>query len=204
MEQVLFRPQDITKKIGVTYKTLWNWIKTGKIITVRTPNGRHLIPQSELEKLHIVKPEPLNKLNIIYARVSNTKQRDDLLRQITRLQNYASSNQLKIDLVLNDIGSGMNFKRKKFLQLLKLIFEKKIETLIIENKDRLCRFAFEIFEQFQEPFNFKIVVVCQAPTEQEPFEHELTQDLISIIHHFSMKLYSNRRNLFKKLAQELK
>jgi predicted site-specific integrase-resolvase len=40
-------------------------------------------------------------------------------------------------------------------------------------------------------------------TIETTFEDELIQDLISIIHHFSMKLYSNRRHQLKKIKNEL-
>ena len=197
-------PKEFKKLIDVTYKTVWNWIKSGKIKSVRSASNRHLIPVSELEKLKICKPVEIQKINIIYARVSNTKQNDDLKRQIERLSNYASFNNIKIDKVFSDIGSGMNFNRKHFLEIFNLLLKKQINILLIEHKDRLCRFAFEIFEKLSGLFNFKLIVVCQTPLESESFEQELTNDMISIIHHFSMKLYSNRRKKFKKLITELK
>jgi predicted site-specific integrase-resolvase len=205
MEQIKYiRPKTITKQIGITYRTLWNWIKTGKIEAIKGHNGQYLIPESELLKLKIVKPVPTEKIAIIYARVSNTKQKEDLNRQIIRLTNYASVNNLKIDETIQDIGSGINFNRKGFQRLIKLMTEQKLDVLLIENKDRLCRFAYELFNTFSNLFKFKIVVTCDNPLEIEPFEKELTNDLIAIIHHFSMKLYSNRRKDFKLLAEKLK
>jgi Predicted site-specific integrase-resolvase len=205
MDQEKFiKPITITKSLGITYKTLWNWIKSGKIKTSKGLTGRYLIPESELLRLKIIKPTPIDKISIIYARVSNTKQKEDLNRQIIRLSNYASAHNIKIDETLHDIGSGMNFNRKNFQKIIKLIAEQKIDVLLIEHKDRLSRFAFEIFNSFSVLFNFKIIITCSDPLEIEPFEKELTQDLISIIHHFSMKLYSNRRKEFKLLAEKLK
>lgn len=46
-------------------------------------------------------------------------------------------------------------------------------------------------------------IIVLNSTSEITFEQELTQDLISIIHHFSMKMYSNRRQKFKELAKEL-
>lgn len=205
MNQIKYiRPKTITKQIGITYRTLWNWIKTGKIEAVKGHNGQYLIPESELLRLKIIKPTPVEKISVIYARVSNTKQKEDLNRQINRLTNFASANNIKIDETLQDIGSGMNFNRRNFQKLINLMAEQKLDTLLIENKDRLCRFAYELIDSFSKLFNFKIVVTCNNPLEIEPFEKELTNDLVSIIHHFSMKLYSNRRKDFKLLAEKLK
>jgi len=42
-----------------------------------------------------------------------------------------------------------------------------------------------------------------AKQMEEDFQTELTEDLISIIHHFSMKMYSNRRKMLKLTQQNL-
>lgn len=203
-QEKFLRPRFLTKQLGITYKTLWNWIKSGKLQATKGHNGQYLIPESELFRLNIIKPVSINKISVIYARVSNTKQKEDLNKQISRLSNYASSINLKIDDTFSDFGSGMNFNRKSLQKIIKLIADKQLDILLIENKDRLCRFAFEIFESLSVLFNFKIIVTCDNPLEIEPFEEELTDDLISIIHNFSMKLYSDRRKKFKKLSAELK
>ena len=36
---------------------------------------------------------------------------------------------------------------------------------------------------------------------EKNFQQELTDDLISIIHHFSMKMYSNRRKKLKEASK---
>lgn len=46
-------------------------------------------------------------------------------------------------------------------------------------------------------------MVLNATTEED-FQSELINDLISIIRHFSMKLYSNRRKELKYLEKKLK
>ena len=90
----------------------------------------------------------------------------------------------------------MNFKDRDGLNLIiSEVIENKIDTIFVENKDRLARFGFELLEKMFESFGTKIVVISNA--ENTTYEQELTQDLISIIHHFSMKSYSNRRKLNK-------
>lgn len=144
-----------------------------------------------------------SRFNIIYCRVSNTKQKDDLLKQETILKEYAISNGYKVDYIFKDIASGMNENRNEFNNLIKLVIENKVNKIFISYKDRLTRFGYNYFEYIFKLFGTEIEVVNL--TKEEDFQTELTQDLISIIHHFSMKMYSNRRkelNSLKKVLQQ--
>jgi predicted site-specific integrase-resolvase len=144
-----------------------------------------------------------NRYNVIYCRVSNTKQRDDLDKQEKVLKEYAISNGYKVDYVFKDIASGMNESRKDLNELIKLVIENKVSKVFVSYKDRLTRFGYNYFEYIFKMFGTEIEVVNL--TKEEDFQTELTQDLISIIHHFSMKMYSNRRkelNALKKVLQQ--
>lgn len=63
------------------------------------------------------------------------------------------------------------------------------------------RFGFESFEGFFKYFGCKILVLNDAISNKS-YEQELTEDLLSIIHHFSMKSSSYRRKL-NKIRKEL-
>lgn len=144
-----------------------------------------------------------NRYNVIYCRVSNTKQKDDLDKQEQILKEYVISNGFKVDYIFKDIASGMNESRKELNELIKLVVENKINKVFISYKDRLTRFGYNYFEYIFKMFGTEIEVVNL--TKEEDFQTELTQDLISIIHHFSMKMYSNRRkelNALKKVLQQ--
>lgn len=130
------------------------------------------------------------KLNIIYCRVSNTKQKEDLDRQQSTLKQYAIANGYKIHNVFKDIASGMNQNRKEFNQLINLVIDRKVNKIFISYKDRLTRFGYSYFQYIFKLFGTQIQVVNL--TKQQDFQSQLAQDLISIIHHFSMKMYSNR------------
>ena len=83
------------------------------------------------------------------------------------------------------------------ISIIDLITSNEIDTVYITYKDRLTRFNFELLENLFSKYQTKIIVINQ--TENTPFQEELTRDLISIIHHFSMKMYSNRRKLMKEI-----
>ena len=140
--------------------------------------------------------------NVIYSRVSNTKQKDDLIKQQRILREYMTSNGFIVDKIYSDIASGMNSDRNDFNNMISDCFDAKIDKIFITYKDRFIRFGFDYFVNILKKLDVEIVVI--NATTEEDFQSELTNDLISIIHHFSMKLYSNRRKELKELETKLK
>ena len=63
------------------------------------------------------------------------------------------------------------------------------------------RFGFDYFPKFLDHFDVNIEILNS--TKEEDFQNELTEDLISIIHHFSMKMYSSRRHELNRFKKEL-
>ena len=144
-----------------------------------------------------------NRLNVIYARVSNTKQHNDLLNQIELVKSYCIINGIKISKVYQDIASGMNENRKDFNILINDVISGKIKNIYISFKDRLTRFGFDYFKNLFQKYNVNIIILDELEESNKTFQDELTEDLISIIHHFSMKLYSNRRKKLKEIEKIL-
>ena len=190
---------EVKKILKVTNRTVHTYITQGKI-KFRKINDKHYIYNDE-DVYALANIKHPDKINVTYARVSLSKQKNDLITQNERLYNYCSFNGIVLNKQYQDVKSGMNFNdRKEFNKMLNLIVENKIDKIIIENKDRLCRFGFDLFENFSKQFNTTIIVTSEV--ENKSYEQELTDDLISIIHYFSMKSYSNRRKL-NKIKQEL-
>ena len=94
-------------------------------------------------------------------------------------------------------GSGLNYNRKKWNALLEEVMEQKIKQIVITHKDRFLRFGYDWFEQFCRKYGTTIVVVNKE--ELSPQE-ELVQDIISILHVFSCRLYGLRK--YKKQITE--
>ena len=67
-----------------------------------------------------------------------------------------------------------------------MINDKVIGVLVIFYKDRLVRFGFELFEELSKLNNFKIIIIDNSETNKTK-ETEFAEDLISIIHYFSMR-----------------
>lgn len=185
----MLKPKDFAEKIGVTVKTLQNWDNDGTLKAQRTPtNRRYYTEQQYLE--YIGQGKSSQRKVVAYARVSNAGQKDDLANQVEFLRNYANGKGIILDEVITDIGSGLNYKRKKWNQLLDSIMSNEIDTVYITYKDRFIRFGYGWFEKLAHKFNTQIVVLNNpdlSPTE------ELTEDLVSIIHVFSCRIYGLRK-----------
>ena len=192
--------KEVKKILKVTNRTINNYVNSGKIRYTKINKNHYDYNDEDIYAL--IKEKYPKREIVTYSRVSLPKQKNDLISQTERLYNYAISNGYCLSKQYEDIKSGMNFtNRKNFIKLIDDITNNKIETIIVENKDRLARFGFDLFEMLCKQYNVTIIVTSNV--ENKSYETELTEDLISIIHHFSMKSYSNRRK-FNKLKQELK
>lgn len=132
------------------------------------------------------------KLIVIYSRVSTSIQKENLQRQTQRIKEFCSAKGYVVDEVLSDIGSALNYNRKNYTKLLNLVINKKIAKIVLEYKDRLLRIGFEDFERICKSFGTEIIVIDNTNGDKSK-QQEITEDLVSIIHHFSMRIYSSRK-----------
>lgn len=173
--------------LGVHPNTLRTWESKNLIETIKTPSGQRLYNVNSYihsqEKTD--SPSKFNRINVLYARVSSKGQSKELNTQIEFLKTkYPHHN------VIKDIGSGLNYKRAGFKTILDMCLSKTIGELVVTHKDRLCRFGFDIVDHLVKSSGGKIVVLNN--TASFPQE-EMVQDIISIIHVFSSRLYGLRK-----------
>ena len=190
------KAREARKILNITQPTLSKYVKIGRIKVIKINDYNYIYDDNDVYSIIGLKNNKHDKINVSYARVSNQPRKNDLKEQSNRLYEYSIAKGIEISKQFEDIKSGMTFDRTDFHKLIKLIIEGKIEIVIVENKDRLCRFGFELLEEIFKYFGTKIVVVNNEISNKS-YEQELTDDLISIIHYFSMKSYSNRGKLNK-------
>jgi predicted site-specific integrase-resolvase len=197
MSKKFIRPEDAIRQLKVSAGTLRLWSDQGKIECVRTAGGhRRYCIESVLNIREEKYPDnPIIKKCICYCRVSSHGQKEDLERQVeyfsTKFPNHV---------IIRDIGSGLNFKRKGFNSILDFAIKGDIQEVVVTHKDRLCRFGFELIERIiTEYSNGKIVVLNQEKTSPEK---ELVDDLISVVTVFSSRLYGLRSHSIKKQIKE--
>jgi len=189
--------------LGVSYITLWRWIREGRIRAVRGPSGRWLIPWSEIERIRGSVGVSERVRAVIYARVSSRKQAEqgDFDRQVEVLKKYAAEHGYEVVAILKDVGSGLKENRPGLRRLFKLVAEGRVDIVLVTYRDRLTRFGFEHLRYFFERFGVEIVEVMQE--EKEPLE-ELVEDLLSIIVSFAGRIYGMRSHKARKLVEQNK
>lgn len=192
----IYKPKEFAELLGVTVTTLQRWDNDKKLIAYRNPKGRRFYTHKQYENYMGISQTKVGKI-VLYTRVSNRGQMDDLKNQIDFLRQYVNAKGIIVDEVIQDIGSGLNYKRKKWNQLLDEVIGRKILTIYITHKDRFIRFGFDWFLNLARKFGTEIVVVNHE--ELSPQE-ELIQDLIAIIHVFSCRIYGLRK--YKKQMKE--
>ncbi|MFY4506023.1 IS607 family transposase [Lacticaseibacillus rhamnosus] len=193
----MFKPNEMAKRLGVTVKTLQKWDNSGKFKAHRTPTNRRYYTENQYLAYISHNDQPKKRLQVAYARVSNVGQKDDLANQIDFLRRYANGKGIILDEVITDIGSGLNYKRKKWNALLDDVMAGHVETIFVTYKDRFVRFGYDWFERLAQKFDTQIVVLNNPDLSPQ---EELTEDLISIIHVFSCRLYGLRK--YKKKLED--
>lgn len=187
--------------LNITRVTLSSYVKNNKIKVYNLPNGRYFYDDDSVLALIGRKSKKTNKKIISYSRVSTNSQKEQLKDQTVRIYESCISRSIVLDEQIEDIKSGMDSNRIGFQKICNEIISGNVQLLVIENKDRLVRFGFDILESIFKKFGTSILVLNEV-LENKSYEKELTEDLISIIHYFTMKSYSHRRKL-NKLRREL-
>ena len=177
------------KKLGVGYRTTWNWYKAGKLKGYQLPTGTIIITENENSSSQKV---------AIYARVSSAENKTNLDSQADRLIAYCQAKGWQIHKVVKEIGSGINDNREK---LLKLLADTEMTVIVVVHKDRLTRFGFNYISTLFEIQGRRIEVVNLAENGKE----DLLSDFVSIIYSFCARLYGQRRAKRKteKITQQL-
>ena len=197
MNEEFLPPREVCRILHIHCDTLFKWTHQGKLPSIKMASGQNRYPKSAV--LTLASPQvqdQVPKLNFCYARVSTRGQSQDLDRQIEFLSSRFPSH-----ILIKDIGSGINFKRKGFQTLLDHALKGDVGEVVVTHKDRLCRFGFDLLESIISRCSHgKIVVLDRrdlSPTE------ELTSDLITIITVFTSRLYGLRSHQVKKKINTL-
>ena len=194
--------------LNVSQETLRNWDADGTLKPVRTKGGHRRYKQSDINSYMGIKEEEINR-NLLpvatYARVSSheQKQKGDLDRQSQRLSEYCAKKKYRVEHIIKDVGSGLSDTRSGFNKLFDLVIQKKVFKVIVEHKDRLTRFQFNVLVRFFESYGVDIEKVESTSSNDE---EELVQDIMMLMAVFSGRLYGKRsakRRKEKKLQKEL-
>ena len=196
---------EASKLLNVHTRTLYQWESKGWIETIRSKgnvrlynvdkylreikvkNGIKCYCDDDLDKIDELK----DKLNISYVRVSSQGQKDDLERQELQLTSQYPNN-----IVIKDIGSGVNLNRRGLRKIIKLAIQGKINKLVIAYKDRLTRFGYDLINDLIKEYSNGEIIVLNKKETILP-EEELVMDMLQIMNVFTAKMNGLRK--YKKL-----
>lgn len=193
------KSNEVLKLLKISRVTLCKYVKNGKIRVEKEPNGYYKYNDEDVYK--ILGKGDDGRLNVIYARVSTAKQKQDLENQVANNIAYLNSQGIKVDKIYSDIKSGMSLDRKGFMELLSDVMDYKIKSVYISYKDRLARLSYELVTKLFNDYGTTIEIINNC--ESKSLEQELFEDIMQTIHSFSMKMYSKRR-IAKRLMVESK
>lgn len=183
------------KMIGVTPTTLRRYHKIGSLIpSYISAGGTRYYSTDQLKQFTVNKQD--KKMVVGYCRVSTPSQKDDLQAQIENVKTYMISKGYEFE-IIQDIGSGINYKKKGLQLLIDKICNQEVSTVVILYKDRLVRFGYELIEYLCGVNNIDIEIIDNTERFEE---QEFTDDLIQII----TRLYGQRSNRTKRLIDEVK
>ena len=192
------KAKEVLKVLRVTRPTLTSYVKNGRIKTTKLPNGYYDYDEDSVLKVAGITPQ---RKAVIYARVSTQKQKNDLQNQIDTVMKYANNNGYSISKVYSDIASGINYDRGQFIELLNEVLEHKVKIVFVENKDRLTRVSFDMWKELFKQFGCNLIAINDVVNPKTD-EEEIFSDIISLLHCFAMKMYSQRRKNKLKIVKE--
>lgn len=163
---------------GVARVTAYRWFHA----------GLWPVPARKAGRLILVDDQPADRSRrartAVYARVSSADQKPDLDRQVARVTAWATTEQIAVDKVVTEVGSALNGHRRKFLALLR---DPSVKRIVVEHRDRFCRFGSEYVEAALAAQGRELVVVDSAEVDDD-----LVRDMTEILTSMCARLYGKR------------
>ena len=192
--------KEVLRVLQITRQTLTKYVKEGKLKVTVKGNGRY---DYDADSVYKMLNKDIERKTYLYARVSTAKQKKDLEHQVQLLKNFCFQNGYIIHGIYQDIASGISFeKRNQFFDMLDEILAGKVNKVIITYKDRLSRVGFELFTYLFKKYGCEIIVVSEIGCEKLDSE-EVFEEIISVLHCYSMKSYNKRKaKKIKEILEE--
>ena len=193
----MYTPSQFAKKIGVSVKTIQKWDRIGVLPAKRTITNRRYYTDEDLRLALGIPRVQKDRRTVAYCRVSSQAQKPDLANQQAVLRAFCEQQGIQVHEWITEIGGGLNFERKQFLRLIDEVLAGEVACVVLAHQDRLARFGYKLLIHLCRTHQCKLVVMN---TETLSPEQEVVQDLITITHCFSSRLYGlrNYRKALKK------
>jgi excisionase family DNA binding protein len=185
--------KEATKILGIHYLTLYKLAEKKEIETAKIGSRQLYNVNKYLQSKKIININQVRR-KVCYCRVSSSKQKEDLNRQIEQMTKKYPEYEL-----IKDIGSGLNMNREGLNKIIDYAIKGEIEILVIAYKDRLVRFGYEMIERLIKEYSDGIIRIENAKEEETPMI-ELSKDIVSIMNVYVAKMNGLRK--YKKLMTD--
>lgn len=176
---------EIADLFQVSTKTVQKWDNKGILKFERSPTNRRVLPKETLieylkSKNMFYEDESLSKRDVIYARVSTSKQQKqgDLDRQVDYILSDRAD--LKNVLIFKEVKSSFDRKRKELLKLINMILNDEVNRIFITHKERLVGLGFEYIEAICKHHDVEIITI-QSEQDNKSVKQELTEDIKNLL-----------------------
>jgi len=163
---------------GVARVTAYRWFRAGLLPVPVVKVGRLILVDEPTADTGV------DRRTAVYARVSSADQKVDLDRQVARVTAWATGLQIPVDQVVTEVGSALNGHRGKFLALLR---DSSVQRIVVEHRDRFCRFGSEYVQAALAAQGRELVVVDTAAVDDD-----LVRDMTEILTSMCARLYGKR------------
>ena len=135
----IYAPRELGKLIGRTTQTLQLWDRKGLLKAHRTPTNRRYYTHDQY--LQVIGQKAKEQKIVVYCRVSSAGQKNDLESQKQAVERFCIAAGKPSGVWLQDIGSGLNYKRKNFVGLMEMVGTAKCPKLSSPTKTGWCASA---------------------------------------------------------------
>ena len=184
------KAEEVLNLLQISGKTLHVYAGVGRIRYMVMPNRMYNYNEEDVYRIPNI---DIKRRTVIYAGVSTSRQKNDLQNQIQQLKQWCFMNGYTINAIYSDIASGISFeKRKGFFEMLDEIMNHRVEKVMLTYRDRFSRVGFELFKYLFQKFGTEIVVISEVGSVDN--SEEIFGEIASMLHRYSTKMYSKRRN----------
>ena len=184
MEKI-YNVSDFAEKIGKSVKTLQRWDREGILKSYRSPTNRRYYTETQYLEF-MGKTKTSDKVNVIYARVLRKKQHNALYEQSEFVRKICMSKGISISKIYTDYGSGLDYKRPSWNNLINDCVNGKISKIFISNKDRFVRFGYDWICGFLK-YHYDVDIIDMGNIESSHNE-EILSDMMEISNILSEEL----------------
>ena len=194
------KAKEVLQILRVSRPTLTKYVREGLVKVTLKGNGQY---DYDADSVYQVLNKDVVRKTYVYARVSTPKQKHELDNQVQLLKTFCFQNGYVLNGVYQDIASGISFeKRTQFFELLDEVLAGKVKRVVITYKNRLSRVGFELFSHLFAKHGCELIVMSEVGSTKLDSE-EIFEEIVSLLHCYSMKLYNKRKNkIIKELLED--